>query len=363
MRGGSRGHKEDATDFGAPAVDGAFAGKLAAVVVEGRDSRQGDELVTAEGGDLRELRQQGPSGDVADAFDRGDDEAVFFEVRGAVDQGADVLFDEGHFLFQRLHVAAQGGQQRLGESFLDAVLLPGKELAELAAAIEQIGEFALAGGGSRSDPQGFAPGKAIDHLGINRVGLGFDPLASGKGAQKPWVDDAQGDFALVEELGQSPLVASGCFEDNQQAGLLRNLPQQGLEAFGRVLQREGGFVGSHLQGVFGDIDGDESLCVLGRCGSGLIVHGLSPACRGELSGDESSGLLQLSEIKPGSFRRSVLQHELGVTRFQPRLDLSGSARRLTAVGLRVPGTLPTSARREEISGKICGLRPEFEQRP
>ena len=93
LRGGSRCHEENATDFGTPAVDGALAGRLAAVVVERRYSCQGDELVAAESGDLWELCQQGPGGDVSNAFDRCDDLAVSFEVRRAIDQGADVLFD------------------------------------------------------------------------------------------------------------------------------------------------------------------------------------------------------------------------------------------------------------------------------
>ena len=111
LSGASGGHEKNATNFGATSIDGSSAGGGAAVVVERGHSSEGDELVAGELGDLRELCQQGPSGDLADPFDRGDEETALFDLRGGIDQSADLLLDEGDFLFKRLHVAAQGGQQ------------------------------------------------------------------------------------------------------------------------------------------------------------------------------------------------------------------------------------------------------------
>ena len=55
LGGGSGGHEKNAADFGPSAIDGPPTGCLAAVVVVGRYSGQGDELVAVEAGDFREL--------------------------------------------------------------------------------------------------------------------------------------------------------------------------------------------------------------------------------------------------------------------------------------------------------------------
>ncbi len=63
VRCGLIGHVEAPTDFGATADDGALAGELAAVAVEGGKAGQGDEAVAVEMFDFREIGQKGQSGD------------------------------------------------------------------------------------------------------------------------------------------------------------------------------------------------------------------------------------------------------------------------------------------------------------
>ena len=62
------GHVEAAADFGAAAEDAAFAIGLAAVAIEGSDAGEGDELIATEGGDLRQVSEDRPGGDLADAL-------------------------------------------------------------------------------------------------------------------------------------------------------------------------------------------------------------------------------------------------------------------------------------------------------
>ena len=69
VRCGLSGHVEAPTDFGSPADDGALAGELAAVAVEGGNAGQGDEAVAVEMLDFREIGQKGPSSDFAHALD------------------------------------------------------------------------------------------------------------------------------------------------------------------------------------------------------------------------------------------------------------------------------------------------------
>ena len=94
--GGEGGHVEGVADVKSSAADGAGAGLLAAVVVEGCDTDEGGDLFAIELTEFGQIGKQSHRGDVAHARRRGKDVRLLFPVGMLIDEGRDVPVAEQH---------------------------------------------------------------------------------------------------------------------------------------------------------------------------------------------------------------------------------------------------------------------------
>ena len=101
-------------------------------------------------------------------------------------------------------------------TILEAVLLAGQLLDEVAAAVEKGCEFDASLRGSLHRAQGFAPGEGQDHLAVNRIGLGANALTAGVVSNPRWIDHRQGHPGFVQRLQEASLVSPRGFEDHKR---------------------------------------------------------------------------------------------------------------------------------------------------
>jgi len=160
------------------------------------------------------------------------------------------------------HAPNEGGRGLGG--FLEAVLFTCDLVAQMAAAIEQIGQEPLSGGEGKAWREFLLLGEAQDDPGVDPIGLGFDSFAHGKGAKACWVDQAIGDLRLGQGFEQWALIAAGGLADNQGVFFLAKVSEEFAQPGGATggLERQAG--GLDVEGVFADINGDEA----------RVLHGL-----------------------------------------------------------------------------------------
>ena len=348
---GVRGHVEASANLGATADDRALAGELAAVAVEGGDTRKSDQAVAVEMFDFTEIGQEGPCGDFAYALDGLNDFGTRFEFGLRADKFIDGFVDGADFLFEDFDHALDRTEDEL-LAVLNAVFLTGELLDEVSPAVEEGSQLGAVFGGSFHRAQGFAFGKGENHLGVDGVCLRAHAFAAGEVTDSGRVNHRQRNLLFVKEFAKAALVAARGLEDDQRVLAGLEMSQELEVAFGIVVDSERLLVVLDLKGGFGNIDGD----VVNRVGVGGFCHGFSRSCRGELAKINSRGsvnCLRSSQDAAGD-RCSVMNsaragsgHSMispaASPEFRPELwgDLA----------------LPTLHRQEDISGKNCGLRP------
>lgn len=224
------GDVEDASDFGASALDHAFAAEGAAVASEGGEADEAGDLLGVEGAEFGKIGDEGGGEDGTDALEAGEDAGEGSEVRG-VAEGVSDLGGEV------VAVLAEAVEMELGASaqlrVCDAPALLGALGAlveDLLPVGEEFGEADALRLGERRGPRPGGLTEGGDGVGIDAVGLGEASEAFGEVADALGVDDGDGMAGAGQGLMGGPFVAVGGFDDDADRGRVAERGQAGPDA-------------------------------------------------------------------------------------------------------------------------------------
>jgi len=252
------GHVQGASDRGASPRDHSPAAGLSTVTVEGRQSHQRGDLLSAGLAEFREFSQECPGRRRPDAFD-GQKQLLLFLPDGRVlDVVVDVIVDGGDLAVEQfddaLNALAHASVSGLGQS----VGLGDAHLDQLPSACEKFDEylclFVVQGPQGRLD----GDGKEGQDLRVDRVGLGKATGGLCKVADLSGVDDDHRQSGSGEFSDDCAFIASGRFEDDaRQAHPLQRFHDLGLAGGIVVDAKAGSLVGEcDIEPGLGDVDAD-----------------------------------------------------------------------------------------------------------
>lgn len=308
---GESRHVKDPADGGAATMDVALSAVLAAVVVEGSDSREGGGFRVTQGAEFGKQREECEGGDAAYAVDLLESGGLGAKLLAAgevcIEQGVD--FRELPF---ELFLARMGELDQDGDpGVFPAINLIGDQANEFLSGTHQLGELDLALCRDRVRCRLHAAAVLPDDLRIQCIGLDQASASSGEVPDLPGVDGTDRHPRRVQRQDQIPLVRSGVLADDLDGTKRLSASDQlgvtlGVIGGGPALVRE-----LNDQTKFRDIDSNIGKALLDR-------HGLLPLVR--RADDLPAAALATVRVRPGCPAPILLAH--GVKMLREPIDLT-----------------------------------------
>src|SRR6185312_15419513 len=258
--GGHGGEEEGGADGAASAADEGLAAPTAGLAGEGCDADEAGDLAAVEAAELGQFGDQGAGDDRADARDGS--EEIFLRAPGgrAAHRGVNLLVERREFLLEHaddaLAALLEPPRHALGTLALGA-----DHHHDLPPARHQVGKEPRRLIGQRAHLRLGRLGKARDHRGIDRVGLGAFAEGLRVVPHLGRIDDGQRQTRPADRRRHHDLEAAGRLDRNQPRRQRLKALDQPRQAFavardGEALARR---LNMHIKPILRHIDPNVSV--------------------------------------------------------------------------------------------------------